>query len=266
MQALLCAYFKCCPVQSVWLLTPAPPIWQFMTETHGTMGPPMKLRSTLLMATFSLIMSALSAQAANITIPSLPFTVSVPGTYVLAANMTFTSQQNGNAQGAISIPANLPGPVIVDLKGFTITGNGGTSVGVTIGGAFTGPQVSNAFPITVRNGNLKNLDVGVWAETAQGTFLKDIEINHLTVSCTVPAPNGITVCVDFGDYINSSTVKNCTFSDAVYGIRDILSNGGNRYTNVTFDITVDIRLELGPNGNDLSTVILDDCRFEPPAN
>jgi hypothetical protein len=100
-----------------------------------------------------------------------------------------------------------------------------------------------------------------WAETAQGTFLKDIEINHLTVSSTVPAPYGITVCVDFGDYTNSSTVKNCTFSDAVYGIRDILSNEGNRYINVNFDITVDIRLELGPNGNDLSTVMKSHRRF-----
>lgn len=224
-----------------------------------------KLIVTLTTA-FSLIMIALSAQAANITIPSLPFTISAPGTYVLAANMSFTSQQNGNAQGAISIPANLPGPVIVDLKGFTITGNGGTSVGVTIGGAFTGPQVSNAFPITVRNGSLKNFDAGVWAQTAQGTFLSDIEINNLTISCTVPAPNGNTACVEFGDYVNSSTVKNCTFSDAIYGIRDILSNGGNRYTNITFDISVDVRLELGPNGNGLSTVILDDCRFEAPAN
>ena len=160
-----------------------------------------KLIVTLTTA-FSLIMIALSAQAADTTIPSLPFTISAPGTYVLAANMSFTSQQNGNAQGAISIPANLPGPVIVDLKGFTITGNGGTSVGVTIGGAFTGPQVSNAFPITVRNGSLKNFDAGVWAQTAQGTFLSDIEINNLTISCTVPAPNGNTACVEFGDYVN----------------------------------------------------------------
>ena len=157
------------------------------------------------------------------------------------------------------------GTVIVDLKGFTITGNGGTSVGVTIGSAFTGPQVSNAFPITVRNGTLKNLDVGVWAQTGQGTFLTDIEINNLTISCTVPAPNGITACVEFG-YVNSSTVRNCTFSDAIYGIREVLSNGGNLYTKVTFYISVETRLELGPNGNDLSTVILDDCRFEPPAN
>jgi hypothetical protein len=237
-----------------------------VTEAHGTVAPPMKIKHTPLVTAFCLMAIALSAQAASITIPSLPYTISAPGTYVLAANMTFTSVQNGNAQGAISIPANLPGPVIVDLKGFTITGNGGTSVGVTIGGAFAGPQVSNAFPITVRNGTLKNLQVGVWAETAQGTFLTDIEINHLNISCTVPAPNGITLCVQFGGYVNSSTVNHCTFSDAIYGIRDVLSNGGNRYTNVTFDITVDIRLELGPNGNDLSTVILDDCRFAPPAN
>jgi hypothetical protein len=60
--------------------------------------------------------------------------------------MTFTSQQNGNAQGAISIPANLPGPVIVDLKGFTITGNGGTSVGVAIGGRIHRAPGVECFP------------------------------------------------------------------------------------------------------------------------
>jgi hypothetical protein len=69
----------------------------------------MNRRNILLTAALGLIMIALSAQAANITIPSLPFTISAPGTYVLAANMSFTSQQNANAQGAISIPANLQG-------------------------------------------------------------------------------------------------------------------------------------------------------------
>src|SRR6516165_678736 len=104
--------------------------------------------TTQILAAFSL-MSAVTLHAAPpITITSLPFTVSSPGTYVLAQDLTFSG--NGIA---ISIPTNLPGQVIVDLKGHTITGTGG-GTGVGIGGDFTGPLVSNTSPITVRNGTL----------------------------------------------------------------------------------------------------------------
>jgi hypothetical protein len=72
----------------------------------------MKQKITLLTAALSLIMSALTAQAANITIPpALPFTVPAAGTYVLTGNLNFTG-----TGATILIPANLQGSVIVDLE------------------------------------------------------------------------------------------------------------------------------------------------------
>lgn len=69
------------------------------------------------MAAFGLL-SALSAPAANIKISSLPFAITVPGTYVVTGNLTFP----GTTNAAITISTDIPGPVIVDLKGFTLTG------------------------------------------------------------------------------------------------------------------------------------------------
>ena len=104
--------------------------------------------TTLLTAAFGLIMSALSAQSANIQITSLPFTIGAPGTYVLTGNLSFTAPTPPNAStyyAAILVPTSLPGPVILDLKGFTLTSNGANvtaSVGVGIGGGFVGPFVA----------------------------------------------------------------------------------------------------------------------------
>jgi hypothetical protein len=76
----------------------------------------MKLKSPLPMAAFGLL-SVLSAQAVTIKISSLPFAITAPGTYVLTGNLTSPS-----ASDAITIDASVTGPVVVDLKGFTLTG------------------------------------------------------------------------------------------------------------------------------------------------
>jgi hypothetical protein len=81
-------------------------------------------------------------------------------THVIRGNLSFTAPTPPNLStyyAAILIPTSLPGAVILDLKGFTLTSNGANvtaSVGVGIGGVFVGPFVANAFPITVRNGSL----------------------------------------------------------------------------------------------------------------
>jgi hypothetical protein len=56
-----------------------------------------------------------------ILISSLPFTITAPGTYVLTGNLTSSDSTNA---AAIRIPTNIPGPVTVDLNGFTLTGGG----------------------------------------------------------------------------------------------------------------------------------------------
>ena len=104
----------------------------------------------LLTAAFGLIMSALSAQSANIPISYLPFPITAPGTYVVTRNLSFPLSATGIE--AITISTAISGSVILDLKGFTLTGGGGDSIGIGIG-VFAGTNGPNSNPITVRNGS-----------------------------------------------------------------------------------------------------------------
>jgi hypothetical protein len=216
-------------------------------------------------------MSAITAQSADVQITSLPFTIGVPGTYVITGNLSFTAPTPPNAStyyAAILVPTSLPGPVILDLKGFTLTSNGASvtaSVGVGIGGGFVGPFVANAFPITVRNGSLNSFAVGIEASQAEpGPVLPppltNIAIRNMTfflLQAPVANSNGII----FGG-VHSSTIKNCTFNNCAFGINDVLSAGGNQYTDLTFN-NVDEVLVISPHAK---TIVLDDCNFAAPAN
>jgi hypothetical protein len=110
----------------------------------------MKLSITPLMAALSLIMSALPVTAqsvaatATIKISVLPFTVTAPGTYVLVSDLACAPSSY-----AITIPTNLTGPVIVDLKGFTITG--------------AGIDVENNYPAVLSSITISNLTITVVA-------------------------------------------------------------------------------------------------------
>jgi IS6 family transposase len=66
---------------------------------------------------FGLIMSALSAQSADIQITSLPFSITAPGSYVLTSNLTYTG-----GGPAITINLSASGPVVLDLKGYYVNG------------------------------------------------------------------------------------------------------------------------------------------------
>ena len=203
------------------------------------------------MAAFGLITSALSAQSANTKISSLPFNITAPGTYVLTGNVTSSS----TSTGAINISTAIAGPVVVDLKGFTITGPGSSSFGVTVG--FTSYGVANAYPITIRNGTIKNFEYGVSAYNQAN--LSDITVNNIVFDIS---STGTAVGYDINFlYVNSSTISNCTFNDATYGIADYSSAGGNGYNNNTFVGNVyPLIVEGGP-------ITLNHCQFdEPPAN
>src|SRR5215469_13468265 len=94
-----------------------------------------KQKSILLMAALGLTMSAtLMGQSVNtpaitskIPINSLPFNITAPGTYVVTRNLTFSVSSGGNPVAAITVPTSLSGPVVIDLKGFTLTGGGAAS-------------------------------------------------------------------------------------------------------------------------------------------
>jgi hypothetical protein len=114
----------------------------------------MNLPKIISSVVLSLLMSAFSTQAANIKIASLPFNIT--GTYVLSANLSYPSQQNV----AITISTAIPGAVILDLQGHTLSGGGGYSIAVGIG-TFAGSTIKNSDPIIVQNGTLQNFGFGL---------------------------------------------------------------------------------------------------------
>lgn len=135
------------------------------------------------MAAFGVIMSALSAQAADIQITSLPFTIPAPGTYVLASDLNYTAQSGA----AITILGNLSGPVVLNLKGHALTGTASipltnnSSFGVFING--NGPSLST---ITIENGAIAHFNDGVFVASngsgIPGNALSRIDINNIAFS------------------------------------------------------------------------------------
>jgi hypothetical protein len=194
-------------------------------------------------------------QAANIPISSLPFAITAPGTYVVTGNLTF-SPLSGIA---ITVSTALAGPVVIDLRGFTLTGSGSANQTVGVGIGFdANTSVPNAYPITIRNGTLLNFGFGVRAELdGIGIDITNLTVNKLTF--TVQPPDvGTGHAVTFRQ-VSSSTVNNCTFNSGNVGISDQESKGGNTYNNNIFNKC---------NGplviEDSQFLILSRCQFEAP--
>jgi hypothetical protein len=211
---------------------------------------PMKLKNSLLMAAFGLLISAFSAQSANtqlattqaaktstIPISYLPYPITAPGTYVLTSNLTPTRTD----VPAISIAANISGPVILDLKGFTISGGYGA---IAIGDFNSAP---NQYPISVKNGTITNFVQGI---ILSGDY---IDLSNLTFSNI--QSSSTSSCIIMNPTTNSCAVSNCIFSNALYGIADNSQN--STYTNLQFT-NVYIKLFLSA-----STVEVGRCSMEP---
>lgn len=176
----------------------------------------------------ALALSAISAYAANIKITALPLAITKPGTYVLTGNLT--SPSSGNA---ITIDSSVAGPVVLDLKGFSLNGIGGFSTAVFIGNFSGGTPVLNAFPITIRNGSILNFGFGVWAENGGTTdYLSDISVSNIVFQMAQNSANDATAILF--NAVNNSTISGCAMSGGDWCIRDGLSLGGNVYTNWTF--------------------------------
>jgi hypothetical protein len=222
----------------------------------GLFGKKMNPNKTLLPTAFALIISALSAHSADIKISLLPLNITAPGTYVLTGNLTSSltrTSTSGSSAGAINISTAIEGPVVVDLKGFTIMGPGSNSFGVTIGYISSG--MSNAHPITIRNGTIRNFQYGVFASTL--TTLSNITVNDIVFDI-ISTGAAVGQGVNFFN-VDSSTISNCAFNEATYGIQDYASGGGNLYDNDTFLHNV---FPLVVEGS----LMLKHCQFEAPAN
>jgi hypothetical protein len=244
------------------------------------------IRTTLLLTvSLSLIMSAITAQAAPkknppppppIQISSLPFVISAPGTYVLAGNLT--APITPYKVGAINIATVVIGPVIVDLKGFAITGpgpweSGGITDGIIIGS--DGSGVTNPYPVTVRNGTINNFGIAIESSTPDN--LATITLSKITIDNIVfnLPPTTVDAAGVAGVWFNNtslSIVSNCTFkgitNDVTYGIADHFSTGGNSYNNNTFlnmyyPIVVQSAAPIQLPSN-TTHLVLKSCQFAPP--
>jgi hypothetical protein len=167
--------------------------------------------------------------------------------------------------------------VIVDLKGFAITGPGpwelgGDTLGIVIGSDASG--VTNPYPITVRNGTINNFAIGI--ESTTPFNLATVKLSNITIDNIVfNLPLAITTegtafsaeGINF-NYTSSSIVSNCTFnttSDLSVGIVDHFSTGGNSYNNNTFsNILIPISVEQLAPSQAASHLVLNSCQFAPP--
>lgn len=223
----------------------------------------MKTQIIVLMAALGLITSASTQTTTALpTVPiiRLPYTITTPGIYVLTSDLSFpVPSGTTSATPAILIATNIPGEVIVNLKGHTITSTGNNSVGIGIG--FVTPGIANTYPITVRNGTLQNFSFGVWAESGNTTvFLSNITVGDLTVN--ILEQSGINNAGVLFDVVNNSVVRNSTIKQTNIGIEDFLSAGGNKYVNVTFQ---SVGETLTVNGDQNGpNVLLEQCEYAPP--
>jgi hypothetical protein len=203
--------------------------------------------------------TAQAAKSTSTQISSLPFNITAPGTYVLTGNLTFTS---GNLAG-INVITNVSGPVVIDLKGYTITGPG-TPGTETDGVLISNTGSINTYSITIRNGTISNCSFGISVDERT-----DVTINNIIFYEPALLSNAINVVGVYLERSNFATVSNCTFNVTntgltAFGIEDFASTGGNSYNNDTF---VNIPFPLYVLDPQQSTLTLDRCQFAaPPSN
>lgn len=188
----------------------------------------------------------------------MPSVISTPGTYVLTGDLNFPSR----TAPAITIQAGLPGPVVLDLNGFTISGD------VTPGGdcidILAATPTSN--PITIKNGTIKNFVVGLNTNIGfRGNNLTNLTINKVTFLRNIlrPFAPSSPVGVLFQN-VNSSTISNCTFDKEIFGIKDLNSSGGNQYINDSFLAIEVTPLQISANPLQPLSLKIKNDEFSPP--
>ena len=206
---------------------------------------------------------ALTAQAAPpVTITYLPFTISAPGTYILAKDFTFSD--SGTAINILPLPSPA-GPVILDLKGHTITGPGLNSqnAAIVVGGG-------NFYPVTIRNGTLSNFHNDIAAGggvSPANTVTIDSMIFNLPTQFGAFGSGGSGVSFD-GAF--NCRVKDCTFiaesstdRSGSSGITDDDPQGGNSYENNTFNGVTNPFAIVTDFDTGIDQIVLDNAKYSP---
>lgn len=179
----------------------------------------------------------LSSHAAPIAVPlitpisTLPLVITKPGHYYLVGNVFFNMPTTTSPTTAITV--NAPGPVVIDMRGFTLEGQ--TRYHFPEKDYFPTGILIQSNNVTVINGTIEGFWNGVIASGIVGTwngsvyvptiFLTGIDLEGLTFSGTDNDGSAF-------DYVNNSIVRNCLYVDNYAGVNDSGSTAGNTYINV----------------------------------
>lgn len=149
-------------------------------------------------------MRSLSQVEPRTPISSVPFTISIPGSYYVTTNLTVPG-----AASAITINANN---VTLDLNGFTLTG---------VNQLFDGILAESETNILIRNGAINNFAVGVDAYSASAVSVEHIRVSNvegygifllgsaMARDCMV---SGTTETGFDGIFVNGGVVVDCVVS------------------------------------------------------
>ena len=159
-------------------------------------GPPAPTMKTLDQLD-SKLDQAVSKGEARTPITSLPFTISVPGSYYLPKNLTIAS---GSPDTAININVSN---VTVDLNGFSLIGTGGTGTpsGIRINGASGSPLRG----IAVKNGSIEGFYYALYGFNAENCSWSDVR-------CSAPRSTGIILQDSSGNLVKKVTVIGSVFT------------------------------------------------------
>ena len=178
-----------------------------------------QLRNICLAAVIGGLLAAspLAAQTLGRKSISAPTVIDEAGSYVLVTDLTLSS--NSTADAAIKITAS---GVTVDLNGHQMTGPGGLQgVGVLIEGAQS---------VTVRNGHIADMFIGVRVAGSSNVKLNDLNIRGLDIGVSAPPPEiGVMIAQS-----RNVEVEDVNISDVGLGVfvRGGMSSG-NRIANNT---------------------------------
>jgi hypothetical protein len=185
----------------------------------------MKTTLTLLLAIF-----ASFTAFGQTTITALPFSITAPGTYTLAADLT--SKNVNSVAISISVPAFLTGNLVLNLNGHTIHSNGGLA-GMTVSVNSTG------YSTTIMNGTFDGFSYGI--ETASSGNDSHLLIDNVTFKSTSNSTTAILLT-----RINRAVISRCNFVGVMRcGILDAYSGLGNSYVNLNFDGKQSINIQEG---------------------
>jgi hypothetical protein len=192
------------------------------------------MKSILLLLATSI--SLLTANAAPDAAPkpptpiaSLPIKITAAGSYYFISNMFYTPT---SLSDSTAITINSPGNVMIDLKGYTLTG----PPQVFVGGFYLNPSgiVILSSNVTIKNGTIAGFTYQISANPNTGqppNYISNIDIKSITFTGGLFNTLQLT-------FVNNSLVRDCTFTESnSTAIVDGRSQTGNRYINDLFSGT-----------------------------